>query len=86
MTSMDNHEGRSRMYSWMLSMTGSNNLCVETVVLVSSVFYGTNGAVSFMKGIFTVNGVTITNFMLVVMIMGMSISNTVFKLVFWMSL
>lgn len=71
---------------WMSSVSRSDDFRVETIMVVSSVFYRTNSTIRFHERIFAFNDIPITSFVLGFMISSMSIFHTIFVLVFRMSL
>lgn len=65
--------------SWV---TGADDFGVESVVLVGGVFDSADGAIRFHKGVFTLDYVSITSFMLGFVVTGVRIFHPVFEFVF----
>lgn len=72
--------------SWMRSMAGPGDDGVETIVGISGVVNGTDGAVGFHQGILAFDNISITGFVLGFVVTSMWVFYTVFELVFWMCL
>lgn len=64
------------------SMAASNNLSVESVVLVRCVFYRTNGTVWFQERVFSLYGVPFAYFLLGFVVAGFGVFYSVFEFVF----
>lgn len=70
------------VYGWMSSMTRSFNVGVETVMLISCVMDSSDRAIRFVKSVVAFYDITITFFVLFLMIASMLIFNAIFKIVF----
>ena len=67
--------------SGMRSMALSFNYCIETIVRISSVVYGTSGAVGFNQAVMSLNGIAFTLFRLFLYVTGVCIMNSIAELV-----
>jgi hypothetical protein len=74
------------VYDRMNSLSGFLDLRLEPRVLVSSVVYGTSGAVSFKQLVVAFNFVTVTFLSLLLDVLGVWVLHSVLEFVFRMGL
>lgn len=74
------------MSSWVVSVSGAGNNSVESIMLVGGVVNGTDGTVWFNELVLAFDYISITSFVLGFVVSGVWIFNSVFELVFGVSL
>lgn len=79
--SMSGNNWSSSNDLWMSCMSWSDDNSVETVMVIGSVFYGTDGTIWFVQGVFTTYNITNTGFDLLFVVSCMRISYSVFVFV-----
>lgn len=71
---------------WVDSWGGFWDNCVESMVVIGCVIYGTDWTVRFNEGVLSLNNITITDFMLGFYVSGVGVMNTIVEGIFWMTL
>jgi hypothetical protein len=73
------------MMIFMMGMADSLDVSVESMVVISGVFYNSFGSISFIQSVFTLDFVTVSFLPLAFVVMSVWVFYSIFEFVFWIS-